>query len=591
MAEHEIGPGGGFGPVRVRTFARLKLRVLANGLRGQTWRVVLFVGGAVAGLYFGVIGFLVFLVSGLDNRPDFVVLVPVLGGATLVLGWFFVPLVWTGVDESLDPARFALLPLPRRTLVAGLLVAAVLGIPAVVTLLATSGLVAGAAIRGGPAAAGVELVGIVLGLLLCVTLSRATTSAFASLLRSRRTRDLAAIVLALLAALLGPLQLGVARAIQGAGLAQLLPIAEALGWTPLGAPYVAGFDVAAGRPGAAAVRLLVTAAALVLLLRWWSRALESAMVGTASRRPGSGAREGAGGPAAVFSGGAVTGLYPRGLGWLPRDQFGALVVREARYWWRDPRRRSSLIMIAILGVFIPALLTLGDSGFGAGAGAEPGSGPAGDAGFGAGPGFGLGVGQSGDAPPGMAALSMLMVGALAALSLANQFGFDGTAYAAHLVVGIRGRTEMGARAAGFSLVMAPLLVVIPTVLVLVLGDPAALPALLGGLAAAYGTGLAVNQLISVYAAYALPESTNPFVINTGAGLAKSLLAIVALLGGLVLATPVAVAAVLLPPAWSGLLLPVGVGYGLAAAMLGSHIAGDVVDRRAPELLAAVTPRR
>ena len=40
-----------------------------------------------------------------------------LGGGLLVLGWLLLPLVFFGVDETLDPARFALLPLPRRTLV------------------------------------------------------------------------------------------------------------------------------------------------------------------------------------------------------------------------------------------------------------------------------------------------------------------------------------------------------------------------------------------------------------------------------------------------------------------------------------------
>lgn len=559
---NEVRPDAPNATPGLGTFARLKLRVLANGFRGQTWRVVLFVCGGLAGLYFGGIGFLLFLTSGVANRPELAVLVPAFGGAALVLGWFFIPLIWAGVDETLDPARFALLPLPRRTLVGGLLVAALLGIPAGATLIASAGLVVGAAWRGGVGAAGVQLGGIVLGLLLCVTVSRAMTSSFAVLLRARRTRDLAALALALLAALLGPLQLGIARAAREASLAQLVPVAEVVGWTPLGAPYLLGFDVAAGRPAAAAARLLLTLAALALLLLWWSRTLESAMVGAA----GTGAAPVRGGRRiAQGHGGPLARLYPRGLGWLPRDRFGALVVRETRYWWRDPRRRSNLIMLAVVGVFVPVLVTLGGTGFGAD--------------------------QPGHRSPGGAALSMLMVGALAALSLANQFGFDGTAYAAHVAVGVPGRTEMAARTAGFSLVMAPLLVAIPTVLVVLLGDPAALPALLGGLVGAYGTGLAVNQLISVFAAYALPENGNPFVINTGAGLAKSLLALVALVGGLVLAAPVAVAALLVPAAWSWLLLPLGVGYGVAAAALGSYVAGDVVDRRAPELLAAVTPRR
>ena len=51
-----------------------------------------------------------------------------------MLGWLLLPLVFFGVDETLDPARFALLPLRRRTLVTGMLAAALVGVPAVATL-------------------------------------------------------------------------------------------------------------------------------------------------------------------------------------------------------------------------------------------------------------------------------------------------------------------------------------------------------------------------------------------------------------------------------------------------------------------------
>ena len=54
------------------------------------------------------------------------------------------------------------------------------------------------------------------GLLLCVAASRAVTSAFATMLRSRRVRDLAAVLLAVPAALLGPLQVFGLAALQRA---------------------------------------------------------------------------------------------------------------------------------------------------------------------------------------------------------------------------------------------------------------------------------------------------------------------------------------------------------------------------------------
>jgi ABC-2 type transport system permease protein len=40
-----------------------------------------------------------------------------------------------------------------------------------------------------------------------------------------------------------------------------------------------------------------------------------------------------------------------------------------------------------------------------------------------------------------------------------------------------------------------------------------------------------------------------------------------------------------------LVLPIGLGYGVAVAWLGTLAAGAILDRRGPEVLMAVTPRR
>jgi len=96
----------------------------------------------------------------------------------------------------------------------------------------------------------------------------------------------------------------------------------------------------------------------------------------------------------------------------------------------------------------------------------------------------------------------------------------------------------------------------------------------------------------VIAAYPLPDVSNPFALNTGAGSAKGLLALVAMLGTLVLSTPVTIASLFLTSgtaAW--LVLVIGIGYGAGAALLGTYLAGDVLERRGPELLVAITPRR
>jgi ABC-2 type transport system permease protein len=576
------GPVARPGPIRIRYFARLKLRVIGNGLRGHAWRVVLFLVGALFGLWFAAGGFFVLAAPGLAGNADLAVVVPAFAGALLVLAWLLLPLVFFGVDETLDPARFALLPLPRRTLAAGLLTAALLGVPAVAVLGASGGLVLGAAARGGWPAALAQAAGVLAGLLLCVAASRAVTSAFATMLRSRRVRDLAAVLLALLAALIGPLQVAVLAAVERADYHRLVGPARVLGWTPLAAPYTVGTDVVEGHAWAVPAKLAITAATVAALLWWWSASLESAMVGAAASggrwararadtatRPD---REASGGAPAHAAGrnapqpALSAQLFPRLLPWLPSNPYGAIAARETRYWWRDTRRRANLITIAVVGVFVPVMVNLGNSRL---------------------------AGEEHHATPTSMTISMLFIGVYGAVLLANQFGFDGTAYAAHLVAAVPGRTELRARLVAASAYLVPVLILIGLLVAAFVGEPTWLPTMLGGIFAAYGTGLAVNLFVSVLGAYAVPESTNPFAVNAGRGMTKSLLAFVAMLATMAIASPFLIAAVWLGDAavWVWLALPVGLGYGLGAVALGLYIVGDLLDRRGPELLLAVSPRR
>lgn len=535
-------------------FVRLKLRVTANNLRGKAWRIVLFLVGLLFGLWWSVAGMLLLAAPGFADDLDAAVLASTLGGALLVVGWVLMPLILFGVDETLDPARFALLPLRRRTLLTGLLAAAMVGIPALAAVVATSGLVIAAALLGGWAAAVVQVAGTIAGLILCVAASRAVTSAFATMLRSRKVRDLAAILLACLAALLGPVQIGVMALAENADWDRLLGPARVIGWTPLAAPYTMGVDVAEGRAWAVPLKLLITGVTVAGLLWWWSRTLESAMLGAETAgRPKAVAREGEGSP--------VAQLFPRSMPWLPRNRYGALVAREARYWWRDARRRAGLITFAVIGVVMPVIVNLGSGGF--------------------------------TAEPVVISLTMVFVGVLGAATLANQFGYDGSAYAANVVAGVPGAVELRARLAAFTTYLGPLLLVIAAIVAVFLREPAWIGVMLGSLAAAYGSGLAVNLFVSLHGAYALPETSNPFAINTGSGVAKSLLSILGLIGATAVAIPIVVVTALVggAPAWLWLAGPVGVGYGAGATWLGTYLVGDMLDRQMPELLQAVTPNR
>ncbi|ATO87573.1 ABC transporter permease [Actinoplanes sp. SE50] len=278
------------------------------------------------------------------------------------------------------------------------------------------------------------------------------------------------------------------------------------------------------------------------LLWWWSRTLEQAMAGTATAGRHARVRADGRGPVDRL-------MFP----WWPRNRFTALVARETRYWWRENRRRAGLVALTMAGLVLPLTSALG-------------------------PGAGLTGGMA------------FVAGAVAPIALANQFGYDGGAYATNLAAGVPGRLEVHSRAAAHALFTVPLLTLVAVVTGMLSGDPARIPAQLGTLLAVYGTGLAVLLPISVRAAYALPESASPFSISSGGGLGKGLPSLAGMAGGIFGALPVVLAGFLLGPAWIWAGLPIGLGYGAAAYLVGSGMAGDLLDRRMPEVLAAVTPR-
>jgi ABC-2 type transport system permease protein len=531
-------------------FVRLKLRLTRNGMRGQVRRIVLFVLGGVAALWAAVGGFALFTGAGLAGGDAGLVMVT-FAGAGLTLAWLLMPLLFFGVDETIDPARFALLPVSRRTLLRGMLAAACVSIPVLATAIALLGLVVGAAVRDGVPAAGVALAGAVLGLLTCVVGSRALTSAFASMLRSRRVRDLAAILIAALASSVAPLQLAVSSLVAHSDLDRATGIARVLAWTPLAAPYAAYVDVVGGRWAVALARLAIAAASVAVLTLWWWGTLESAMIGVVS---GGRSTSRAGRPVGV-----VAGLFPAALRVLRPGRFSGLVAREWRYWWRDPRRRASLLSLTIAGVVLPVALRAG-----------------------------AGSGHGGTPLPVAVAFSAL----LAAMVLSNQFGTDGSAYALHLLIGVPGRVELRARACALALLMAPILAVVTAAVAALTGASAQLPAALGIVAAGLGVSAGASALLSVLVPYAFPESTNPFAVSGGTAGLRGLLAVAGSFAALALLVPLLLFAVLTHGMAAGLtVLAVGVVWGGAGLLIGTYIAGDILDRRGPEILAAVTPRR
>lgn len=510
----------------------LKLRLLRGSLRGSVSQQIGLAFGALTGLGAALAG-VTGLVALRFVDPDVAAAVVVAGGTVLVIGWGVVPLLVSGVDETLDPARFALLPVRARRLVPGLLLAGLVGIPGTVTVLVAAATVV--TWWRGPLAVVAALPAAALGVLTCVVTSRLLTTAAARLLSTRRFREVGAAVAVLLLASLGlwPTLLS-----QGDLRGQdVLTALTALGWTPPGLAWAAPADVATGHPGRGLIRLVLAAAVVAIGALTWSRLLDRALADQASGGGSTRARVG-------------TSLLDR----LPAGPVWAVTARSLRYWRRDPRYLVAYAAIAVSCV-VPLVATR---------------------------------------TAGSTQLAIALgpfVGVLLGLVTANDIGYDGSAFAAHLLVGIRGRADRLGRAVAALAVGLPVVTGAAVAGVVVAGRGELWPGAVGAGWSALLAGVGGSALASAVVPYPVPEAgSNPFRGTSGGG-ARAALVQGALLGATVGLTLPAGALLAVGALWSPaavwLALPVGVVLGAAALWIGVLSGGEVLDARGPEILAAV----
>jgi ABC-2 type transport system permease protein len=517
---------------------RLKLILLRNGLRRSPWQLV---GMALGGLYaLGLVGALVVALVLLRSAdPALAHTVVVLGGAAAIVGWGLIPVVASAADLTLDPARFTTSAIPMRQLLAGLALGGLIGIPGVATALAALATVWTWA--RGPLPAIAALVGACLGVLTCIVLSKVVTTATASLAASRRFKDVSAIVFMIPLVLMGPIVAGVGRGIS-ASTGFLPDLAATLSWTPVGAAWSLGGDLATGQPGAAALKLLIAVATLAVLAWCWKVLLERALV--TPPYAGSGSRKG-----------GKLGLF----GFLPATPAGAVTARALTYWLRDPRYSGSLVVVPLL----PVLLVFQGS-------------------------------QSGDF--GALAVAAPLAAFLLAWSISADVSYDNTAFALHLATGVRGVDDRLGRA------LACLAFGLPVVLILAVGQHfftgrwEMLPGQLGLSLGILLTGLGLSSVISARYTVAVPlPGDSPFKKppgNVGQTMAVQF-AGMGILTLLVLPEAALSIAQLVTgnAAFGWANLAVGPVLGLALFAAGIRLGGRWLDARGPELLAQLTVNR
>lgn len=526
----------------VALLVRLKLTLLRNSLRRSVWRMVgLIIGmvyglGVVAGVYVGMVA-LRWTSVGLTAD------VTVVAFALLTAGWLVMSLLVFGVDETVDPAKFALLPVRARQLLPGLLVAGLVGVPGVATVLVSFSLVV-TWTRTVPLALA-SLVAVPLGVLTCFLLSRAATAAFASVLSSRRFRDVALVALALSGAVFG-LGGNLIGSFGGSDIdalrGRLAGVATVLGWTPFGWAWAIPADLALGRWVAAGVHLVLAVVLVAGLWRAWGYFLARRLVSPI---------EAGGAVHQVREGTLVERLFPA-------TPAGGVAGRTLRYWRRDPR-----YLAGIAGFLVAPVIIL--------------------------------VGQLLN-PYGSAEVAVLapsLLGLLVGLSVAQDLSYDGSALWLHITTGLSGAEDRVGRVRSTLTIYGPLLVVMTVVALVATGEWTRLPIVVGLTVSLTLIGLGVGSLVGALWQWpAPPPGANPFQRGNSGGLPALLSFTVTLFGTLILGLPtvgLAIWSYFTP--WIGYLtLPVGLVSGLVALRIGIAQGGKILDRRWPEVLTAVSER-
>ncbi|MEU7008559.1 transporter [Streptomyces sp. NPDC046332] len=527
-------------PSLTSVFVRLKLSLLRNGLRQSTGRTAAYIVSIVITAVFAAAMVLAFVLMRGNADADSIV---ILLTGVLALSWAVMPLFVPGGDETLDPSRLVMLPLRPQPLVRSLLVASLVGIGPAFTLLIGVG--AALALARGAAGVVVSVLAVPLVVLVCVALSRAVAAANVRLLTSRKGRDLAVLSGLLIAVGIQVVNFGAQRLSRAGGLSSLEPAAAVVGWLPPASAIGAVDSASEGDYALAAGQLLLTVAALGVLLYWWQRSLVKLMTAPDGSTIGA-APDSAGGRSG-------TGLLGR---LLPGGRTGTVMERTLRYIARDPKTKAAWITSLAIGAIVPLFNAFQGTG-----------------------------------SIYFACFASGMLG----IQMYNQFGQDTSAFwmvAQTISTAADAYAELRARALALLLITLPYTVLVTAATAAVLGDWTSLPEALGLAFALLGAMLATGAVTSANFPYSIPQDNAYKNVAPGQGGLAWISIFGGMIGGALLCAPVIGATIYLHLAdeesllW--ILLPAGALYGALLAWGGLRLAAPRTANRLPEILAAVS---
>lgn len=462
-----------------------------------------------------------------DSSTQAVLVVTVLGGSAITLGFALAPII-AGAGDPLDPRRFIVFDIAPRSLAAMLALASVISVP-IFCLTALSVCVVLVWIAHGVAWVA-AVIGAILAVVTCVLLARVCMAATSLFLRDRRSRELTGLFVLTLLVVVVPVGLFLASLEWGGRVpSQLIGAASVLALTPVGAAWSFPALVAVG-DAAAWGSLAVAVATVCALGAAWMWLVERVLT-TAER------------PVAVREHG--------GLGWFavaPGTAGGAIAARSLVYWLRDRRYLVNIVVIPVAALLTMVPLLIAGVPF---------------------------------------EIVVLMPAPIMALFLGwlphNDLAYDSTAVWMHIASGVRGVSDRVGRLVPVLLIGIPLLAVSIPLAISLHGRWALLPAMVGVCASLFLCGLGLSSVASVVAPYAVSRpGESPFQQPQRSGSGGALAQALVLFGAIVCSAPAlwwawiaidtdiesATAAL-----WGGILI------GLAVLVVGVAIGSVVFERR------------
>lgn len=538
------------------------VRVIFNIGWRQNWHTITRSGWAIAGAVVGAL-YGLSVVIGLAAAVIFMrftmsaerlAAVSILGALIIGAAWFVVNII-SGISSPLAPEHFCLLPVKRRDLARGTLVAGILSITGIIFVILAALLVIPYTTNLLATVSAVVMLPV--AVLVWFLFGRVAADGLAGQFAGRRTREIMFMLVVILLSFSGLLAQalinGLAEiAVSDDAAQSLASLTNTLQWIPFATPFAVPAAVAQGAWITAGAQVLISLATAAVLWLLWSKMLSDRLTAPVLQR----------GAKAVKASSFLDRVFPA-------TPLGAFMVRQLRYTRRDNRHLINLVMTLLI---IPLLaLVFGTQALSFGGDME--------------------TGAYGGVSPGMFLPFVVLILPLVLVSVAQlDLAYDGSSLAWNMYASVSGKLDRWGRILTKLIVYLPLLLIEAVAITLLVGVPSQLPGIIGITIVSVAVGLATGFTMGVWFPGVVPEpGANPFGKGS-AGNIHSLFGTLALFVTfpVLAALPVGLAIASMWTPWFGwLALASGIVLGALSLFLCVWISAPVYEKRQSQILAYV----